>query len=386
VNLNFPYREAIVVRDHELRVTRRFPIDSDIKVRAGARVKAGDVLGRSDPRLSAIRLAVAAQLDCLPQDIGRHLTKSIGVHVGAGEVVARLRRGMRSTVVTTPCAGNIVDVDLDSGVVLFSPSAAGELRALVPGDVESVESRRAVVIRTVGSRVLGIMGIGEPVTGTVRLAVERADQELTSDRVTPELAGAIVVGGAFARAAALKRLAEVRVAGLIVGGFVEKDLSAFLGWNGEDRLEHWRQPAGDQPIADGVTLPFSLMATEGFGGLAINPAAFNLLREVSGQHGVLIPATRAGRSLMRPELIIPDEDALDQDGMVSVATLAHGAHVRIVDQAGLGQMGRIVGEARRERGSEGSWADLIDIEIASGEIRTLNVANIEITEAAPILP
>ena len=128
------------------------------------------------------------------------------------------------------------------------------------------------------------------------------------------------------------------------------------------------------------------MATERFGGLAINPAAFNLLREVSGQHGVLIPATRAGRSLMRSELIIPDEDALDQDGMVSVATLAHGAHVRIVDQAGLGQMGRIVGEARRERGSEGSWADLIDIEIASGGIRTLNVANIEITEAAPILP
>ncbi len=75
MNLNFPYREAIVVRDHELRVTRRFPIDSDIKVRAGARVKAEDVFGRSDPRLSAIRLAVAAQLDCLPRTLAAILQR-----------------------------------------------------------------------------------------------------------------------------------------------------------------------------------------------------------------------------------------------------------------------------------------------------------------------
>ncbi|MDQ3044578.1 MAG: hypothetical protein M3R06_05425 [Chloroflexota bacterium] len=385
MNLNFPHREAIVVRDHELRVTRRFPIDSDIKVRAGARLKAADVLGRSDPRLSAIRLAIAARLDCPPQEIGRHLTKAVGAHLDAGEPVARMRRGVRSTVVVAPCAGNVVDVDLDSGVVLFSPSAAGELSALVPGDVEYIESRRAVVIRTVGSRVLGIVGIGEAVSGTVRLAVERADQELTAERVTPGLTGAIVVGGAFAGAAALKRLAEVGSAALIVGGFVEKDLKEFLDWTGEDRLEHWRQLPGDRPIADGVPLPFSMMATEGFGTLPIHPAAFNLMREVAGRHGVLMPATRAGHSLTRPELIIPDADALDQDGMISVAALVHGAHVRLVDQAGLGVMGRIVGEARRERGPDGCWADLFDVEVAGGGIRTLHVANIEVTEAAPLL-
>ncbi|MEA2530349.1 MAG: hypothetical protein QOG89_1993, partial [Thermomicrobiales bacterium] len=38
MNLSYPHREALVVRNHELRVIRRLTGNPDIRVRAGERV------------------------------------------------------------------------------------------------------------------------------------------------------------------------------------------------------------------------------------------------------------------------------------------------------------------------------------------------------------
>ena len=278
MNAHFPHQEPIVVRDHELRVTRRFPSVSELSVKINERIGPDKVLGVSDPRAVAVRIPVADQLEIAPRDVARQLMRPIGSTFAAGEPLARTRRGMRNVVAATPVAGTLVAVESETGVALVAPAGAGETRALVPGDVERIDGKSAVVIRTVGSRVLGIVGIGNPALGQLRLAVERPDQELTADRVSAGHSGAIVVGGSHAGEAALKKLIEVGAAGLIVGGLVEREVVLALGWKTEDRLVPWRAQPGGRAIADGLPVPLALVATEGFGPLAMNTHAFELFQ------------------------------------------------------------------------------------------------------------
>jgi len=378
MNATFPHPAPVVVRDHELRVTRTFPAGSEIRTRAGERVAADTVIGRVDPRQVAVRVPIADQLDLNPADVAKHLMRPVGSTLAAGEPLARVRRGMRTAVAAAPVGGILLEVDTESGNVLLAPAGAGDLRALVPGDVERVDGKTAVVIRSVGSRVLGIVGLGNPAAGTLRIAVERPDQELTAAAVTPAMAGTIVVGGAWAGAAALKKLAEVGAAGLVVGGFVEKELATYLGWSSEDRLAPWRLGAGGRPIADGAPVTFAMVATEGFGPAPMNGDAFALLAGLAGRQAVLLTATRADEPLTRPEILVPDTDALDEDAAASTVALSGGSRVRVVDQTSLGRTGAVVGEPRRERLHDGVWLELVDVEFDRGGRRTVRVANVEV--------
>jgi hypothetical protein len=378
VNAHFPHREPIVVREHELRVTRRFASESEITVHVNDRVEADRILGKSDPRAVAVRIPVADQLDVGPGDVVRMLMRPVGSTFAAGEPLARTRRGVRNVVAATPVAGTLVEVEPDTGVALIAPAGAGELRALVPGDVEQIEGKIAVTIRTVGSRVLGIVGMGNPAAGPLRVAVERPDQELTADRVTPTLTGAIVVGGSHIGAVALKRLVEVGAAGLITGGIVEREVATALGWQAEDRLAPWRPLPGDRAIAEGLPVPLAMVATEGFGPIPMNPLAFELLGELEGHQAILLTATRVVGSMSRPELIVPDEGALDEDARTSQAVLVPGVPVRLVDQANLGRTGVVASEVRRERFGEGITAAAVEIDFADGARRIVRVDNLEI--------
>lgn len=378
MNLNFPHREAVVVRDHELRVTRRFPSEGQTKVRSGERVAADSLLGKTDPMASAVRVPVADQLAVPPKEVGRCLLRPVGSTFAAGDPLARTRRGLRNAVITAPAAGVLTEIDNDTGIVTLTPANAGEVRALVPGDVEYLDGRQAVVIRTVGSRVLGIVGLGEQARGPLKIAVDAPDQELAVGRIGPALRGAVVVGGAFAGAAAMAKLVEVGAVALVTGGFVEREVASFLGWQTEDRLAAWRPPAGERAMGEGFPTPLVLMATEGFGPLPMNADAFGLLTGLAGQAAVVLGGTRVGAPLVRPEVIVADEALLDEDAQTSHAAIVPDARVRLVDQANLGLIGTVAGEARRERLGDGILVDVVDVTLAKGGTQTVPLANVEV--------
>jgi hypothetical protein len=378
MGFNFPYREAVVVRGHELRVVRRLMIDGDIKVRSGERVDPKTVLGKADARLLTVRFAVAEPLGVPPKEVAKHLVKPVGSTFNAGEPIARLRRGLRGATVDAPVTGNLIELDSATGIAVMMPSNAGEALALVPGDVEFVNGRQSVTIRTIGSRVVGIVGLGNPTRGPLKIAVEAADQELSANRVTADMAGAVVIGGAFAGAAALVKLAEVRAAAVVTGGLVEREIASFLGAPGDDRLAAWRPSPVGHALGDGVLSRVSLMATEGFGKLPMNEPAFALLKELAGQTAVLLTATNVSAPLIRPGLIVPNEAALDEDGLTSSAALAMGAYVRLVAPSDLGLTGIIASEPRRQRFGDGRFVDVIDVELSKRGKRSVPVANVEV--------
>lgn len=378
MNMHYPHREPLVVRNHELRVIRRLFGEPEVRVRAGERLTADHVIARANPASLAIQIPIADQLGVSPAEVTKALMRPVGSSFAAGEVLARVRKGLRNVVVTTPVAGVLLSVDEATGTGFLAPGNGGEIAALVPGDVEFVDGRQAVSIRTVGARLLGIVGIGESVRGPIRVVASRPDEELPASRIPAGLEGAIVIGGAWAGAAALRRLAEVGAKALVVGGIVERELVAVFPFTLEDRLAPWRVSPSRQAMAGDLVPGLTVMATEGFGRLAMHPHAFALLQECDGKEAVLFPATRVVGQMLRPEIVIPDVAALDNDGQSTLAAFTEGASVRCIDHANLGKTGVVVRMPWRAHRPNGLSVDVVEIELDSGGRHMVPVANLEI--------
>jgi hypothetical protein len=378
VNVNFPNREKVLVRNRELRLLRRLPGTGDVRLRAGERISADHVLARTDPKNNAVTISVADQLGIAPQDVAKFLMKPVGSRFSAGEAIARNRKGLRTVVVATPQAGTLISIDVNAGTAIIEPGGAGVFRSLVAGDIEFVDGKQSVAIRTVGSRLFGIVGLGGPVSGEIAVVATTMGEELTVAKVTPELKGKIVVGGGWASSAAIKRLAEVGAVGLITGGFVDREVAASLGASAEDRLSPWRLKPSEQAIADETVPAIALMATEGFGQIPINPHAFAFLNEFQGQTGVLFTATRVIGFLSRPQLIFVNEAMLDDDAPAATTTFSPGNLARFIDQNALGQSVEIVHGPNHSRRGDGNMVEMVEVLLPNGQYRTVPLANIEL--------
>lgn len=378
MNVNFPNREAVVVRDHELRVVRRLPANAEVKVRAGERITDGHVLARTDPKTAAVKIPVSEQLGVASQDAAKYLMRPVGSTFGAGEGMARARKGLRNVVVAAPVAGVLLSLDSDTGIALIAPGGAGDVLSLIPGDIEFVDGKQSVSIRTVGSRLMGIVGFGPNASGVIHVLAQKPGDDLSDAKLTADLAGKIVVGGSHATAATIRRLVELGAVALITGGFVEKEIQASLGVPSEDRLALWRLAPGEASIAESAPTRLTLMATEGFGVLPMHPAAFALLKELHGVPAVLLPATRVTGHLARPQLIVANPSLLDEDAPSGTANLGVDAQVRISDPSSLGIHGVVSSPLRRSRRGDGNIVDVVDVTLANGQIRIIPVANVEI--------
>ena len=378
MNLNFPNRDALMTSDSELHVTRRLPGGAEVKVRAGERITADHVIAKTDARTMAIRISIADQLGVAPADAVKHLLRPVGSSFAAGEAMAKTRKGLKNVVVACPVAGTLLSLDAENGIGLLAPGGGGEVRALIGGDVAYVDGKQTVSLRTVGSRLYGIVGIGQPARGVLKIAVISPGEELTTGAVTPEMRGLIVVGGAFVGAQALRKLMDVGAVGVITGGFVDREIAACLGVPADDRLAPWRLGPRDVGLADSMMANLGLMATEGFGRLPISAQAFAFLKGLEGREVVLLTSTRVTGHLSRPQLIAVDEEELDNEAPHAVARLEIGTPVRIVEPTMLGTTGAISAMPSRIRRGDGQMVDVVTVMGADGREREVALANIEI--------
>ena len=324
-----------------------------------------------------MKISVAEQFGVPPQDVAKYLMKPIGSTFGSGEVLARNRKGLRNVVVAVPASGTLVSID-DSGTAHIAPGGGADIVSMIAGDVEFVDGKQAVSIRSVGSRLYGIVGLGPDVRGTLRFAAGSPSEELQASKISQECAGAIVVGGAWASAGVIKKLIEVKAAGLITGGMLDREVLATAGVAADDRLAPWRLSPGDEAIGQGFNPRIAIMATEGFGQLPMHAEAWSLLKELEGQAAVLLAATRLVGYLSRPSLIVVNADMLDEDAPADGASLRNGTMARLVDQSSLAQPVIMAGGPRRVRRGDGNMVEVVDVETANGQTRTVPLANVEI--------
>jgi hypothetical protein len=125
----------------------------------------------------------------------------------------------------------------------------------------------------------------------------------------------------------------------------------------------------------------SIMVTEGWGDLAMHPAAFALLNSYAGHDVCFSPPRQTRWERRRPEIIVPRSE---REGAASESTarpLAVGVSVRGLRAPYANAVGQVVSLPEyRVRFESGIVSRVAQVELDSGEKALIPLHNLEIAE------
>lgn len=373
------YTPGLKVTEKTLIVKeRRLPLWGDVLVKEGQTVKAEDVVAKAQLPGPVFPKNLAGEMGIPPSDLPKVLLVKKGEKVKAGQVIARARVffGLFKVEATAPVDGILEDYSTITGQVIFRGEPIPiEVKAYLDGVIERVLPREGVVVRTVAAMVQGIFGVGgERVGGKVKVAVSSPDEELTPDKVTEDLKGAVVIGGRTAKIEALRKLAEVGINTLVVGSIDDADLREYVGYD------------IGVAITGNEDVPFTLIITEGFGSLPMATRTFNLFKKFEGMKASTNGATQIRAGVQRPEVIIFRKD-VNMDEVIEAEHAPDSGHldigtvVRIIREPYFGEIGEVV-ELPNEpvKIETESTVRVLKVRLKDGRVVVVPRANVELIE------
>ncbi|HET6846779.1 MAG TPA: hypothetical protein VFH29_08080 [Anaerolineales bacterium] len=294
---------------------RRLPIPGIVRVRAGQRVHAGDVVADAAWAREHIFIDVARLLGLSAAAADRLFRVKAGDSVVAGLVVAR-GGGLLPKTIRIPRAGKVLAAG--AGQILMEAGESRlELRAGIAGMVREVITERGVVIETAGALVQGVWGNGRIDNGVLVSLADRPDAVLTANRIDISMRGSILMAGQIRDAETLRAATEFSVRGVLVGSIFPSLL----------------------PIA--LEARYPIVVTDGFGNLPMNSAAFRLL-STNNKREVTLNAESLDRySGRRPEVIIPLPAETRPPEPQDIVAFAPGQTIRIRRQPATSLIGTI---------------------------------------------
>jgi hypothetical protein len=324
-----------VTRSTVVRKIRRLPLPGRVVVEVGAKVKAADVVARTELPGKVNLINLANILGVMPDELAAKLTIEIGAAIAKGKVIAESRSffGLFRTTQTSPIDGTLESVSEVTGTaVLREPPIPVEVTAYVDGEVVEIIPDEGVVVEARAALIQGIFGLAGEVTAPIMVVAKGPDQVLDAGDIKPEHAGKAVIGGARATLAALRAAIEHKVAAVVCGGFAYQDIKDLLGYDVGVAV------TGTEP------LPTTLVVTEGFGDIAMAGATYELLASLDGKRASVNGATQIRAGVIRPEVVVP---YLSTEASASINGAHHGldigAPVRCIRAPYFGRIGTVAG-------------------------------------------
>lgn len=356
---------------------RRLPLLGEVLASVGDRVEAGTVVARTFLPGAVTPLNVANKLGIDARDLKSCMIKKEGDPVAQDEEIAVTKGlfGLFKQRVTSPRAGHIQIVSDTTGQVMIQePHLPVEIDAYVDGVVSQVLPREGVVVRTHGTLVQGIFGVGGEVTGILAMETDDPDALMEPARIRPEHAGKILVGGSLVTREVLEVAIRHEVSAIVVGGIDDADLRA---WMGHDL---------GVAVTGSEELGLTLIITEGFGRIRMARRTFDLLSARVGSKTSVSGATQIRAGVIRPEIVIPlpsEQWPTEEQSSSTLESLGMevGSPVRIIREPSFGSLARVVAlpvelaavptEAR---------VRVVEVELDDGRRMTLPRANVEVIE------
>lgn len=246
----------------------RLPIGAAPMVEVGHVVEPAEVLATRRPPGPGITVPIAARLRLTPADAAERLAVAPGDIVEAG---ATLATGHGGRVVRAPHHSLFLGYDRDDGTALVAPLRGSDpIVGHVRGEVVDVAAD-AIDLEVTGALLQGVGGSGGAVHGELRVAVHDPGEELRASLIDIGATGKVVVGGSRASAETLTRARAMGVAGIVLGGILDKELRDF------EATQARRRQVG------GAGAPFAVVLLEGFGKVGLDPALFAWLRANEGR-------------------------------------------------------------------------------------------------------
>ncbi len=370
------YTPGLKVTNHTThRVRRVLPIEGEVLVKVGDAVGPGDVVAETHMPGDITPLNMANLLSMPAGDVKECMLKHEGERVKAGEDLAQTKGmfGMFKKTYTSKTEGTIETIsDVTGQVIIRGKPIPVQVRAYMAGKVAEVIEKEGCIIENEVAFIQGIFGVGGETSGPIRLACKSHEQELTADLITPEMKDAIVVGGARATDAAIKKARDVGAAAVVSGGLDDQDLKEFLGYD------------LGVAITGSENVGLTVVITEGFGDISMARRTFSLLEHHEGHEASVNGATQIRAGVMRPEIIVPltSEGSASSEGEGEVGLLSVGRSVRIIRDPYFGLIGEVSGlPAEPAVLGSGSKARVLEVKLDSGESVTIPRANVELIEA-----
>lgn len=250
----------------------RLPAGSEPRVAVGDEVQPGDPVANAVRPTSTLRVPIAKPLRRPRGEVSDLLLVAPGAHVRADQPLARTPdRDVRA-----PIDGMFLGYDAGQGDARLLGLEPGEpIVSDVRGVVMEVD-RTAVTIAVPAIMLIGASGTGPAVHGRLSIVVSEPSAPIDPAMIDADAAGRIMVGGSWASAEAITRARAVGVAAIVVGGLHARDLSDFTG------LQHRRSLLGT------AAPPFAILALDGFGRAAMDPARFRWLQAHADQRATVL--------------------------------------------------------------------------------------------------
>ena len=363
-----------VLHETKINKERRLPLKGTVVVENGTTVQPDDIVAKTDLPGNVQMVNVANQLNIDADDVNDAMTVKVGSEVRKDDMIAETKGlfGMFKSNVTAPVDGTIEIISDTTGqVVIREAPIPVEIDAYMSGRIKEVIPEEGVVIESEGVFIQGIFGIGGESRGDLAVIVKDREEEITEELITSELAGKIVVGGSFISLKAYKKAIQMKVAGVVVGGFNYFDLEDILGYT------------LGVAITGSEDLVTSLILTEGYGKIRMGSQTFDLLKEHHGKFTSVNGATQIRAGVIRPEIVIPlSGDELKGDHKDSHASegIQAGSLVRVIRAPYFGRMGKVVDLPSELRKMESETMVRVAIIEIDGENIEIPRANLEMVE------
>jgi hypothetical protein len=352
---------------------RILPLKGEVMVKVGDRIKPDDVVARTELPGNIVPINVANKLGIPPEDIEMVMLKKVGDKIEEGELIALSKTLF---IFKNPChatiTGTLESISTITGQVLQRglPSPV-EVKAYLDGEVTQVFPEEGVEVQCMASFVQGIFGIGGERNGAIKIGVSDNTGVLDEDSIDESMAGKIVIGGSLVTAGALTKANKVGVRGIVVGGFDDKDLRDFLGYD------------IGVAITGAEQIVTSLVVTEGFGQINMASRTFELLKKHEGEVACINGATQIRAGVIRPEVVVPSvgvpvtQNAADEE----ITGLAIGSPIRVIRHPYFGQLGEVTNlPAPLHQLESESKARVLGVKFDSGEEAIVPRANVEMIE------
>jgi hypothetical protein len=354
-----------------VRKARRLPLKGDVVVSVGESVEPETVVARTNIPgiLRTVRASERLGIDA--DELPKVSVVQQGEAVTSGQLLALSRSffGLFKSEAYSPVDGVVEIINPVTGHISIREQPKPiEVTAYVRGRVADVLPGEGVVVETRGALIQGIFGVGGERQGRIRMAVSDPGAPITEETIRPDMAGEVIAGGANISGGALRKAADVGVAGIVVGAIVDRDLIDFLGYDIGVAI------TGHEEI--GLTL----ILTEGFGSIRMAERTFRLLQSLEGQTASINGATQIRAGVIRPEVIVPrDAGPEADDGERS--DLDIGTPIRIIREPYFGTLASVAAlPPEPQRVPTGALVRVLEAELPGGERVTVPRANVEIMQ------
>ncbi|MDP8255181.1 MAG: hypothetical protein P9M14_05485 [Candidatus Alcyoniella australis] len=372
------YTPGLKVTEQTLvRKRRILPLKGEVLVKLDDQVVPEQAVARTNLPGDVSLVNVAQQCNVEPKEVPSIMLKKIGDKVSADEIIARSKSffGMFKSESKATMEGTIENIsDITGQVLLRGYPKPVEVLAYIIGRVCEVVPDEGCVVECRASFIQGIFGIGGETHGLIEMVCQTPEQKLTADLIKPEHKGKILIGGELVTAEALRKAIEVGAAGVVSGGFHDKDLVAFLGYD------------LGVAITGHEDLGITLIVTEGFGEITMAGKTFELFKSKAGRLASINGATQIRAGVIRPEVVIPiaESDVVNDDQVHHEATmgLEVGSPVRVIRQPYFGRLGEVAGLPSEPTVLEsGSKARILKVRFPDGAEVVVPRANVELIES-----